>query len=317
MLNNKEAFKSKARIYQNPIDLNNANDPRKIIFDWISPCTQVLDIGCACGDLGIILKKYKNCLVDGCDINQESLSIARQNKCYKKLFQCDFNDCSFSEQKVLSKKYDYIILSDVIEHLIDVNSVLDYLSYFLKEDWKFLFSIPNIAHASIKASLITDRFDYTQTGILDASHLHFYTSHNIAQLFAKNNLLIKNVAYTNTDSIIGFQSFDMFALLPRKIKRYIFNDLESYICQYVIKSEKTSLKDSFIFVKNKKDSIEELFKKNQENLQINNHNLSISILQQQRKCLNSLTLGYWLHCNIDLLRQKLKIRTRLKHLFSR
>ena len=63
-------------LYQNPIDITNKNSSQTIIYDFISYKSCVLDVGCACGDLGIVLNKNKKCTVYGMEFDIKSIQIA-------------------------------------------------------------------------------------------------------------------------------------------------------------------------------------------------------------------------------------------------
>lgn len=66
--------------------------------------------------------------------------------------------------------------------------VLNALKGKLKESGHLLISIPNIAHNSVIINLLHNKFDYTKLGLLDDTHLHFYTNSSARQL-------IKNAGY--------------------------------------------------------------------------------------------------------------------------
>ena len=79
----------------------------------------------------------------------------------------------------------YIILADVIEHLHNPEETLARLIPYLKKDGSFLCSIPNLMHMSVISPLLQGRFDYTEAGILDKTHLRFFTLDSIVKLFQK------------------------------------------------------------------------------------------------------------------------------------
>jgi trans-aconitate methyltransferase len=79
---------------------------------------------------------------------------------------------------------DGVILADVLEHLVDPWRFLERLRDVLAPDAMIVASIPNIANLWLLEELAAGRFDYTPDGLLDRTHLRFFTRRTIAQLFA-------------------------------------------------------------------------------------------------------------------------------------
>lgn len=93
-------------------------------------------------------------------------------------------------------KFDYIIFGDVLEHLKYPYSLLEKFKNYLSEKGKFIISLPNVAHACVKSNLLIDNFNYTKYGILDDTHLRFFTYKTIAKEFANINLYIDMCFHT-------------------------------------------------------------------------------------------------------------------------
>lgn len=72
-------------------------------------------------------------------------------------------------------RYDRIIFADVLEHLVNPTEVLQLYSRHLVENGTVVISVPNIAHVTVRLQLLLTRFNMTNLGILDRTHLHFYT----------------------------------------------------------------------------------------------------------------------------------------------
>lgn len=71
--------------------------------------------------------------------------------------------------------FDYVIAADVIEHLRDPLKCLTMIKKFLSNDSQLLISLPNIAYGGIIAALFCGQFPYADKGILDETHLRFFT----------------------------------------------------------------------------------------------------------------------------------------------
>ena len=84
--------------------------------------------------------------------------------------------------------FDAIVCADVLEHLRDPLRVLTALRDSLAEEGEVLISIPNVAHLWMRLSLLVGRFDYAERGILDRTHLRFFTRRTLAALVTQAGL---------------------------------------------------------------------------------------------------------------------------------
>ncbi len=138
----------------------------------------VLDIGCNYGALGQYLIESKNCIVDGVDYNHEAIEIAKTY--LNKAIVVDLENQDLT--RVLNQKYDYIVCADVLEHLKDPGKTLKEVKGLLNENGKLLISIPNIAYIGVILTLMSGDFRYTHEGILDKTHLRFFTLNSFTKL---------------------------------------------------------------------------------------------------------------------------------------
>ncbi|MDE6608271.1 MAG: methyltransferase domain-containing protein [Lachnospiraceae bacterium] len=93
-----------------------------------------------------------------------------------------------------TKSFDYIILVDVLEHLYDPTKCLKRLVPYLKDDGFILCSIPNIMHMSVIVSLLRGKFEYQDKGILDRTHLRFFTLESIIKMLWECGLRIEHLS---------------------------------------------------------------------------------------------------------------------------
>ena len=219
--------------YHCKIDPESKNDSHAILLNYVTNNSIVLDVGCACGDMGYALKKYKNCTIYGFEYDEKAIVIAEKLNCYKELHQIDLNNISNIDYKSYEGLFDYIICGDVLEHLYNPKEVLRVLQNFLKKDGYFLISLPNISNALIKAEILTDNFLYTDTGLLDRTHIRFFSHKTIPVFLAENNLLIEDVKYTFL--IIESCGVDPYKEIKNQLKKYIFSNNNSYVYQYIMK----------------------------------------------------------------------------------
>lgn len=160
----------------------------EIVFRSVKEKSTCLDVGCWTGNLGKALIEEKSCEVDGIDFNQEALEKAKI-KGYRKTYSVDLND----EQIDLDSenKYDFIICADVLEHLIDPGRVLQKTQGLLKNEGQILISVPNIAFVQQRLDFLAGRFNYSpHGGIMDESHLRFFTMKSIRKLCRKSGYCV-------------------------------------------------------------------------------------------------------------------------------
>jgi 2-polyprenyl-3-methyl-5-hydroxy-6-metoxy-1,4-benzoquinol methylase len=92
--------------------------------------------------------------------------------------------------------FDAILYGDVLEHLVDPLRVLVELDRALVPDGFVVISVPNIAHLYIRLLLLVGRFDYIDRGILDDSHLRFFTQRSLRALLADAGLTVERFTAT-------------------------------------------------------------------------------------------------------------------------
>jgi len=172
---------------------NNLFDPKvknnswTHLFDYVPQKARVLDVGCSSGNFGAVLLHEKNCEVVGLDIDKADIAEAK-----KKLSAAYVRNVERDELADLGK-FDVIIFADVLEHLLDPIGALEKVKKLLKPEGKILFSIPNMAHISIRLHLLRGFFEYTPIGLLDRTHLHYYDEHEVQHIFNEALLHVEEV----------------------------------------------------------------------------------------------------------------------------
>ena len=191
--------------YDFELDLE-SNNTMKLINDLIDNSSDVLEFGCACGRLTKYLKEKKNCKVTIVEIDEEAGKRASQfaEKSFLGSNVGDIEKYIWCEN--LESKFDYIIFADVLEHLYYPEKVLARCKEFLKANGSILVSVPNIAHNSIIIDLIKNKFNYRRTGLLDDTHIRFFTNSSFKEMLKK--IKLKAVKEFATYSKVGNNEFD-------------------------------------------------------------------------------------------------------------
>lgn len=158
------------------------------LFDYIPDKSRVLDIGCSSGNLGAALIKQKQCQVVGLDIDKPDVERAKQ-----RLTAAHVRNVERDAIDDLDK-FDVIIFADVLEHLLDPVAALNKVKKSLKPGGRIAFSIPNMAHISVRLLLLKGFFEYTPIGVLDRTHLHYYDEIEVKHLFAEAKMSIQEIS---------------------------------------------------------------------------------------------------------------------------
>lgn len=157
--------------------LNDKFGRNRVLVDLAAQGRQILELGCATGFISRHLKE-RGCTVTGVEISPEAAEYARQ-WCDRVIVH-DLSQSGWSEQT--GQGFDTVICGDVLEHLPDPGRTLKEIAGLLTPEGRVVISLPNIAHIRVRAKLLLGRFDYEPGGIMDVTHLRFFTFKSARQL---------------------------------------------------------------------------------------------------------------------------------------
>jgi 2-polyprenyl-3-methyl-5-hydroxy-6-metoxy-1,4-benzoquinol methylase len=187
--------------------------------------SKILEVGAGGGDTLIAIKELKLAnevvgieLFDLPDTNQQN-----QNIDY--LIIGDIEKPNFS---LPEEYFDFIICGDVIEHLVDPWTAIEFLSKSLKPGGQFIVSMPNIRYykAFIKIYIKGD-FEYEEKGVFDKTHARFFCKKNMMALFEKNKFSI--------DRVLPLNFFSSIKGILYYFNKFTFSLFEEFInTQYVM-----------------------------------------------------------------------------------
>ena len=177
--------------YQKPSDTY-YESARKDLPSMISGRPEkMLEIGCASGAMGHFIKQEYECEYIGIEINADVARMAEGR--LDRVIVADVEKIDLEDHDIAEKSFDYIILGDVLEHLYDPWTMLYKCGRFLKDDGYILASIPNVRNFQIIDRLVKGFFTYKDEGILDSTHVRFFTLHEIKNMFANAGFGIEQV----------------------------------------------------------------------------------------------------------------------------
>ncbi|MGD0036167.1 MAG: class I SAM-dependent methyltransferase [Bacteroidota bacterium] len=130
----------------------------------------VLDVGCGSGALAEAIRN-KGYEVWGIEANlKASLTV---DKRFNRIICAHLTDIPTIKESINKKKFDYIIFSDVLEHLYDPFPVLKEYLQFLTDSSHLIISVPNVVIWTNRIKILFGFFNYASTGVMDRTHIRF------------------------------------------------------------------------------------------------------------------------------------------------
>jgi 2-polyprenyl-3-methyl-5-hydroxy-6-metoxy-1,4-benzoquinol methylase len=149
---------------------------RRVLLARVPEGSSVLDIGCWSGSAGRFLIKHRNATVDGVEPNEAMASLAQT--VYRDVFIGPIEDFLPN----CRRRYHRLLFLDVLEHLREPSDILRSSRQLVSPGGRALVSIPNVAYWSVRKELLLGRWQYEDNGLLDRTHLHFFTFESAAEL---------------------------------------------------------------------------------------------------------------------------------------
>ncbi len=169
------------------------NTSTGIILNKIKPGSVVLEFGCATGRMTKYMKEVLNCQVYIVEYEKSAYDIAER---YAVDGVCDDIMTLSWLKRFEGIKFDVILFVDILEHLTKPENVLNNVKKILKEDGNIYVSIPNITHNDVLLKLFYNDFEYTDVGLLDNTHVHFWGYNNIEPFAKKCGLQVIEIEAT-------------------------------------------------------------------------------------------------------------------------
>jgi len=141
---------------------------------------RILDVGCGAGSNGRLIKDfYPLTQITGITCSQAEYDEASKHLTHCIYADLEKDDLSFEEQ------FDVLLFCHILEHLVDPVAIIKKLLPYLKIGGKVVILLPNIANWRERIKLVQGRFEYTDSGVMDKTHLHFYTFMTAQQYLIK------------------------------------------------------------------------------------------------------------------------------------
>ncbi len=213
----------------NPADMNTAAGN---VMRFTGVDKTVLELGAGPGSISRPLAELNRNRMTALEYDAESVRILREF-CETAL-QADLNDPNWPAL-LGEKRFDVIIMADVLEHLYNPWETLRLAAGLLAEGGSVVVSLPHAGHAVIMGCLMTNDFQYRGLGLLDKTHIRFFGMHNIQALFEDAGLQIAEYAFV-TKPPAETEFAETWATLPAGIQTALQAGDFSHVYQTVVRA---------------------------------------------------------------------------------
>jgi len=158
-----------------------------------SPSLRVLDVGCGYGALG---QEFRRLGIEVWGIERDASAVALASTRLDRVIECDQADTEVIARELNGTRFDLVVFSDVLEHTPDPRRVVGAFTPYLAEAGRVIVSVPNVANWQTRLALLVGRFTYKDTGVLDRTHLRFFTKRSTVEFMGSCGLQVQSVDFT-------------------------------------------------------------------------------------------------------------------------
>ena len=187
-----------------------------IIAPHVPQGASVLDVGCASGSLATLLRDVRGARIIGIEPDPARAALAAERG-----IDVRVGVLSPEITQALGV-FDVVLYVDVLEHLTDPLGELSNALPLIAPGGVLIISVPNVAHWSVRWNLLCGRFNYTDTGLMDATHLRWFTRDSIIELLSKAG--IKPVSVECTIGLNHYRN-SLTQRIPKRLRRAVVRSL--------------------------------------------------------------------------------------------
>jgi 2-polyprenyl-3-methyl-5-hydroxy-6-metoxy-1,4-benzoquinol methylase len=155
---------------------------------------RVLDVGCSTGYMAERLVA-RGCAVVG--FERDSASAALAERWCERVVVGDVEDPE--GRALLQGPFDVVLLGDVLEHLVDPWDTLRFVRGLIADDGIAVVSLPNVAAWPVRVGLLAGRFEYAEFGLLDRTHLRFFTRATALELADRAGFVVERERFAHLE----------------------------------------------------------------------------------------------------------------------
>lgn len=218
--------------YRETVDPTATNSAHAAAIRMVGHGHRVLEVGCSVGHVTEHLVANDNEVV-GIELDPDAAAEARTYA--STVHVADIDRTPLGE--LVDGPFDVVVFGDVLEHLRDPSAALDAAARLLTDDGHIVVSIPNVAHADLRLMLLQGGWEYQEHGLLDDTHLRFFTRQGLRALLTRSGLVA---------TAIERVTIPMFAtnlpvtpgLFGETVRHFVLADPEALTFQFVVTAER-------------------------------------------------------------------------------
>lgn len=183
-----------------------------IVAGWLPEGARILDVGCASGAMTVLITRGRSGVVLGVEPDAIRSEVARSR---------GLNVVTgLMDEAFLSEHgpFDVILFTDVLEHMLSPGDILAIAAKGLAPGGRIIASVPNVAHWTVRLRLLFGRFDYAEMGIMDATHLRWFTRKSFRALFERQGFSVVGFSASAGYWLSEYRRLP-FRLLPGRLRR--------------------------------------------------------------------------------------------------
>lgn len=219
--------------YEAPVDPSAANNAHAFMLDMIGWNRTVLELGAAAGHITRALNDH-GCRVTA--VEYDPVAAVDLKQFAAEVIVGDLNDPNLFD--AIPTQFDAILAGDVLEHLISPQQVLSRAARLLLPGGQVVVSLPHVGHVDVRLSLLQGRFEYKELGLLDATHLRFFTLETVKDLVKQAGMVMTDLRRVRVAPFGTEQAVDPASVSPAVLEAALAApEAETY--QFVFTAVKT------------------------------------------------------------------------------
>ena len=218
-------------IYESQVDPLRPNDAHGISLQLVGQGKTVLELGAASGHVTKALKSLNNVVTA---VERDARFSENLSEIADEVIITDLDWLDLRE-RLSGKKFEVVLAGDVLEHCSKPELVLLQIHDLLTQDGYVVISLPNVAHGDVRLSLLTGTFDYSDTGLLDRTHLRFFTRSSIHTFLHQSHFQVDAI-FGSTASIGTTEFGPPKAGIPAEAIEFVQKDPDALVYQFIVKA---------------------------------------------------------------------------------